>query len=72
MYRQEADNYFTLLLQTCQQNGFQGNPRKIFNMDEHGLQINGEPGKAAAATGRGHVHRVTSGQNGGTITDCLP
>jgi hypothetical protein len=33
MCRQEADNYITQLLQICRQNGFQANPRKIFNMD---------------------------------------
>jgi hypothetical protein len=29
MYRQEADNYFTLHLQICHRNGFQANPMKI-------------------------------------------
>jgi hypothetical protein len=44
MCRIYGEYYFTMLLQICQQNGFQANPRKIFSMDECGLQMNGGAG----------------------------
>jgi hypothetical protein len=56
-----------MLLQICRQNGFQANPRKIFNMHECRLQMNGEPGKVFANKSSQDVHRIPSGEKGETV-----
>jgi hypothetical protein len=68
MCRQDVNNYFTMLLQICQQNGFQANPRKIFSMDECGLQMNGEQGIVFANKGSRYIRRIPAGEKGETIT----
>jgi hypothetical protein len=68
MCRHEEDNLYTMLLQICQQNGFQANLRNIFYMDECGLQMHWEPRQVVATKGSRHVHRKTSGQEGETVT----
>jgi len=68
MYRQDVDNCFTMLLQICQQNGFQANSRKMLIMDECGLQMKGERCKVFANKGSRYVHRIPAGEKDETIT----
>jgi hypothetical protein len=68
MCRQETDNFYSMLLQICQQNGFQANHTNTFYMDECDLQIHWEPRQVVATKGSRDVHRKTSGQKGGTVT----
>ncbi|GFU75161.1 histone-lysine N-methyltransferase SETD2 [Trichonephila clavipes] len=44
------------------------NPREIFNLQEHGLQMNNEPGGIIVKKGLCNIHHVTSGKMGETIT----
>jgi hypothetical protein len=64
MCHQQINNYFTILLQICQKNGFQANPNEIFSMDECDLQMNGEQSKIVANKGSREVHRIPSGEKG--------
>jgi hypothetical protein len=68
MCQQEADNYFSPLLQTWQDNGFLANPSKTHNMHECDMQVNNEPGKVVATKGSRDVHHVTSGERGEAIS----
>ena len=68
MNRAEVEKYFTLLISILEELELVGNPRKIYNMDECGLQLNNEPGKVLAMKGSRDVHHVTSAEKGETIT----
>lgn len=68
MNHKEVDTYFELLSATLKQYRFDEEPRKIFNMDETGLQLNNKPTKVVATKGARDVHKLTSNEKGETIS----
>lgn len=66
--REETADYFELLKKTLQEHNLMNKPGHIFNMDETGLQLNGNPGEVIAEKGSKDVSQVTSAERGETIT----
>ncbi|KAB0790264.1 hypothetical protein PPYR_03907 [Photinus pyralis] len=68
MNKDECGRYFDLLGKILTENDLVNTPRKIFNIDESGLQLNNNPGKVVATKGAKTVNCVTSGEKGETVS----
>lgn len=68
MNKQEVNDYFVLLKNIFDEHGFYSFPRKIYNTDETGVQLNNPPDKVLASKGAKAVCSLTSAEKGETIT----
>ncbi|KAK9685163.1 DDE superfamily endonuclease [Popillia japonica] len=73
MNKEEVDDYFDLLGNIFDEHGFYNCPRKIYNVDETGVQLNNPPDKVPpdkvlASKGAKAVCSLTSAEKGETIT----
>lgn len=68
MNRPEVNLYFDILLGIMNDHGLRNQPRRIYNIDETGLQLNNKPEKVIATKGKRDVHQLSSAEKGETVT----
>ena len=68
MCKNEVEDYFKILEEVLVHNDILNFPRKIYNIDETGLQLNNNPSKVIATRGSKSVCSATSAERGETVT----